>query len=190
MHASRWFPTALCFTPVLLPPGPILSRPVLSCHVLSSGTGDKTVTFLGSHLDVVPANPETWEVGRRVLSYPRVTLGYKAGLLSFGVFFMRDYGDPSLLRHATYSEDGRGLGWQGFGPSPRRPNFLSRVAVLFSGFSPRFRKDLYWRHSHYRVSRINRSMGRPVLRSACFRRRLDACMFLCILRSPQVPFRF
>ncbi|CAN0193753.1 unnamed protein product [Ectocarpus sp. 6 AP-2014] len=26
------------------------------------GTGDKTVTFLGSHLDVVPANPETWEV--------------------------------------------------------------------------------------------------------------------------------
>ncbi|CAN0024982.1 unnamed protein product [Ascophyllum nodosum] len=25
-------------------------------------TGDKTVTFLGSHLDVVPANPETWEV--------------------------------------------------------------------------------------------------------------------------------
>lgn len=27
-----------------------------------TGTGDKTVTFLGSHLDVVPANPETWEV--------------------------------------------------------------------------------------------------------------------------------
>ncbi|CAN0173698.1 unnamed protein product, partial [Ectocarpus fasciculatus] len=27
-----------------------------------AGTGDKTVTFLGSHLDVVPANPETWEV--------------------------------------------------------------------------------------------------------------------------------
>ncbi|CAM9371601.1 unnamed protein product [Ectocarpus sp. 4 AP-2014] len=26
------------------------------------GTGDRTVTFLGSHLDVVPANPETWEV--------------------------------------------------------------------------------------------------------------------------------
>jgi acetylornithine deacetylase len=26
------------------------------------GTGDKTVTFLGSHLDVVPANPETWTV--------------------------------------------------------------------------------------------------------------------------------
>lgn len=29
---------------------------------LSAGTGDKTVTFLGSHMDVVPANPETWEV--------------------------------------------------------------------------------------------------------------------------------
>lgn len=28
----------------------------------AAGTGDKTVTFLGSHLDVVPANPETWEV--------------------------------------------------------------------------------------------------------------------------------
>ncbi|CAM9261978.1 unnamed protein product [Choristocarpus tenellus] len=27
-----------------------------------AGTGEKTVTFLGSHLDVVPANPETWDV--------------------------------------------------------------------------------------------------------------------------------
>lgn len=27
-----------------------------------TGTGDKTVTFLGSHMDVVPANPETWSV--------------------------------------------------------------------------------------------------------------------------------
>lgn len=27
-----------------------------------AGTEDTTVTFLGSHLDVVPANPETWEV--------------------------------------------------------------------------------------------------------------------------------
>ena len=25
------------------------------------GTGDKTVAFVGSHLDVVPANPENWE---------------------------------------------------------------------------------------------------------------------------------
>lgn len=31
-------------------------------RVAPAGTGDKTVTFLGSHLDVVPANPETWEV--------------------------------------------------------------------------------------------------------------------------------
>jgi acetylornithine deacetylase len=25
------------------------------------GTGEQTVAFVGSHLDVVPANPETWE---------------------------------------------------------------------------------------------------------------------------------
>jgi acetylornithine deacetylase len=31
-------------------------------HCRYPGTGDKTVTFLGSHLDVVPANPETWTV--------------------------------------------------------------------------------------------------------------------------------
>lgn len=47
-------------TDLVIPTPPPPPRAPLASTM--TGTGDKTVTILGSHLDVVPANPETWEV--------------------------------------------------------------------------------------------------------------------------------